>query len=58
MLVWERIARLQAEAAHDRLVKAALSSSGTRKPHPIGGWWRRLMGMPSLAPRRAVGQSS
>lgn len=58
MLVWERIARLQAEADHDHLVKAAVSSSRTRKPKPIGGWWRRLMGVPSLAPRRVVGQSS
>jgi hypothetical protein len=58
MLVWEHIARLQAEADHDRLVKAALRASRTSKPHAVGGWWRRLMGMPSLTPRRVVGQSS
>jgi hypothetical protein len=56
MLARDRITRLHAEAAHDRLARTVPSRAGTRLR--TGGWWRRLMGLPVPAPARrpAVGR--
>lgn len=59
MLVRDRIARLHAEAALDRLARTASGPSrGAATAAGAGAWWRRLMGLPVAAPgpRPATGR--
>jgi hypothetical protein len=52
MLVRDRITRLHAEAAHDRLARAVSGPSRRGDSLQAGGWWRRLMGLPVPSPTR------
>ena len=58
MLVRDRIARLHAEAALDRLARTASGPTHRAASAGAGAWWRRLMGLPVAAhgPRPATGR--
>jgi hypothetical protein len=58
MLVRDRITRLHAEVAHDRLALTVAGPSRAGARLGAGGWWRRLMGLPApaAAPRPAAGR--
>jgi hypothetical protein len=58
MLVRDRITRLHAEAAHDRLARTLARPAREGARLRAGGWWRRLMGLPVPAAglRPAVGR--